>query len=215
MSKFRIKMKLQGLELEVEGSREDAPLIAHNLGRQFAGLLQPAAQIVEGEAEILAPRGLPMPQAHEESTALKRRSRGRKRASAAVAGENGGSDADSALDWRHSPDKWGSPRQEWNTASKALWLLYVSGNETDQRELTGKRITNTFNKHFKQAGPILAHNVARDLGKLKVGKDAAVSEDTTQDPAPWFLTDAGIRKAQALVAEALGQPVDASNAEDA
>src|SRR6185312_8793739 len=212
LSKFRIKMKLQGFELEVEGSRDDAPLIAQNLGRQFAGLLQPAAQIVEGE-EVFPPRAISLPTASGEPATPKRRSRGRKRASSTTASENRGSDADSAINWRHDPAKWGSPRQEWNTASKAIWLLYVAGNETPQKELTSKRISNTFNKHFKQAGPILTNNVARDLGKLKVGRDAAVSEDTTQDPSPWFLTDAGIRRAQALVAEALGQPIDAGNAE--
>jgi hypothetical protein len=38
MSKFKFKLKLQGLELEMEGSRDDIPLIAHNLGNQLTGL---------------------------------------------------------------------------------------------------------------------------------------------------------------------------------
>jgi hypothetical protein len=205
MSKFRIKMKLQGLELEVEGTREEAPLIAESLGRQFAGFLQPAAQIVEGETEALPSRGAVQPATGEDTSPSRKRTPRRKRSTASSDPDQASSDSDSALDWRHDPAKWGSPRQEWNTANKAIWLLYIAGNETDQKELSAKRITNTFNKHFKQAGLILVHNVVRDLGKQKVGKDATVSEDTTQDPAPWFLTDAGTRRAQQLVAEALGQ----------
>ena len=50
MSKFKVKLKLQGLELEIEGSRDDMHLIGQNLGQQMAGLLQPAGAIVEGQA---------------------------------------------------------------------------------------------------------------------------------------------------------------------
>jgi hypothetical protein len=37
MSKFTIKVKLQGLEIEVEGTREDAPKIASQLGKRLPG----------------------------------------------------------------------------------------------------------------------------------------------------------------------------------
>jgi hypothetical protein len=49
LSKFMIKLKLQGLELEIDGSREEMPNITQNLGRQIAGMLQPAGAIIEGE----------------------------------------------------------------------------------------------------------------------------------------------------------------------
>ena len=39
MSKFKFKLKLQGLELEMEGAREDIPLMAQNLGNQLTGTL--------------------------------------------------------------------------------------------------------------------------------------------------------------------------------
>jgi hypothetical protein len=54
VSKFSIKMKLQGLELEIEGAREDASLISRTLGQQFAGLLQPVGAIIDGEASPVA-----------------------------------------------------------------------------------------------------------------------------------------------------------------
>jgi hypothetical protein len=204
MAKFRVKLKLQGLEMEIEGSRDDAPLIAQNLGRQFAGLLQPAAQIVAGNGdEQLDATPIAIQEADSATAARKRGPR--KKRSATVPTTASDSAEEGPLDWRHDPAKWGSPKQAWNTANKAMWLLYVASNETDQKELSSKRIANTFNKHFRQAGQILPFNVTRDLGKLKVGKDAPVSEDTTQASSPWFLTEAGTKRAQGLVSEALGR----------
>jgi hypothetical protein len=49
MSKFRIRMKLQGLELEIDGAREDASLIIQSVGQQMSNLLQPIDGIIDGE----------------------------------------------------------------------------------------------------------------------------------------------------------------------
>jgi len=40
MSKFVIKVELQGLKIEVEGTKEDAPRIAKQLGQQIGNLFQ-------------------------------------------------------------------------------------------------------------------------------------------------------------------------------
>lgn len=48
-SKFKIKFKVEKLELEIEGNREDVPLITQALGQQVSGLLAPASDIVQGE----------------------------------------------------------------------------------------------------------------------------------------------------------------------
>jgi hypothetical protein len=56
MPKFRIKMKLQGFELEIEGSREEASRISQNLGEQMSALLRPAGVIIDGG---LTPPALP------------------------------------------------------------------------------------------------------------------------------------------------------------
>ena len=45
MSKFRVRLKLQGLEIEVEGDREHAPEMAQNIGKQLAHVIQPIALI--------------------------------------------------------------------------------------------------------------------------------------------------------------------------
>jgi hypothetical protein len=206
MAKFRVKMKLTGLELEIEGSREDVPLITQNLGQQLGGLLAPAAQIVEAQVVGSAAESTQAAESigSESSTRRRKPRKTTPKASAAA----GGSQEISPVQWRHDTSKYGSPKQDWGGTNKSLWLLYVAGEEANVRELSGQRITATFNAHFRTAGPLRAHNVNRDLAKLKSSRNGApplVSEDTTQAPPAWFLTDAGRAAAQKLVAEALGQ----------
>lgn len=202
MSKFKVRFELQGLRLEIEGSREDVPLIAQSVGQQVAGLLGPTGNIVEGE--IVSDGGQKaLPPPITEKTSTKKRSSGKRRTVASSA--NGNTNKETALDWRHDPTKWGTPQQSWKTAEKAIWLLYVVGKETDVTELTSYRIAETFNKHFRQAKTIHKGNVYRDLGKLKTKPDSPVSEDTRTTPSVWFLTTTGEKLAQELVTKALGQ----------
>lgn len=197
MSKFRVKLKIQSFDLEVEGTREDVPLIAQSIGNQIAGMLEPVAQIVEGEASVSPslPKVLEMPQASKQIRRT-RRSLSRKPAESRI--------EDQVIDWLHDPAKWGSPQQNWTTAAKAIWLLYVVGKETGQNELSGVSIAATFNKHFKQAKSIVAGNVNRDLGKLKVKANAPVAEDTTKTPTTWFLTQEGNKQAEDSILQARG-----------
>jgi len=202
MSKFKVTMKLQGFELEIEGSREDVPLIAQNLSQQLSGLMGPAGAIIDGES-VVSPRtpalaSLPVDSANASS--VKRKPR--KRAINPKGSENGASE--DSIDWRHDPAKYGAPQQEWATADKAIWLLYVVKMETSTAELSAIQIAATFNKHFKQAGVIRNFNVKRDLGKLKIGRGTAlVGEDASKNPSTWYLTDAGDKKAQELISKAL------------
>ena len=198
MSKFRIKMKLEAFELEVEGTREDMPLITRNLGQQMSNLLQPSGAILEGRVIENKPQVAAAAVASEISK--KKRVR---RGSTSV----DETDAGAPIDWRHDPDKYGTPKQTWKTSEKAIWLLHVVAAETNTREMSGRCICDTFNKHFRQAGPVTTSNVNRDLGVLKVKKGAPppVSEDTTQDPPRWYLTEEGQRRANELVADALGR----------
>src|SRR5262245_41913650 len=91
------------------------------------------------------------------------------------------------------------PQQSWTTAEKSIWLLYVAEKNGAAKEMSVPQITNTFNKHFRQAKPIFKPNVHRDLGKLKASVDAPVSENTTARPYTCFLTHAGQRMAEGLV----------------
>lgn len=197
MSKFKVKMKIQGFELEVEGSREDVPTISSNLSRQLSGLLQPAGAIIEGdvvEMDRPAPPAAPLlvTESKKKPRALRKR---------AVA--TGQVDLPEVPQWRHDPAKYGMPSQAWNTATKAMWLIYVANAEQQSDQLTAKQIQTVFNRDFKQAGAIQAFNVTRDLGKEKVKKPSLVGEDTRQNPPAWYLTDAGRKLVQDKIAEAL------------
>lgn len=201
MSKFKIKLKLQGLDIEIEGAREDIPAIAQNISAQLSSLIEPAARIVEGEVvSTNSTASARLPDIPTDPSRQRGRSTRRVPGNAPPRG-----DGSAALDWSHDVEKWGTAQQGWTTAKKAMWLLYIVSRQTNTKQISGPRIAATFNKHFKQAGPIIRGNVSRDLGKLKSGPTAPVSEDTTQSPSEWFLTQQGEKEAAVLVNEALGR----------
>jgi hypothetical protein len=204
MAKFKIALKVTGLELQIEGSRDDVPLMAHAAGQQLMGLFMPASNVVEGEFSSVETPALPAPPSQAPRNSKKGSSSRSKGRSMNGTKPNGATSAE-AIDWVHDPAKWGVPKQEWNTATKAMWLLYVVSREKGVGELSPAVIVATFNKHFRQSGQILANNTSRDLGKLKTKAPALVAEDTTREPKSWFLTQAGIGHAQKLVEEALGR----------
>ena len=206
MSTFKIKLKLTGFELEVEGSRDEIPAITASLGRQLTGLITPPASLA-AEAVTF---DIPAPGAStavQSAPAKQKSPRARRKAITKSAGEVEGSNA--PLDLRVDSSVYGSPKQAWPTAKKSMWLLHVLGANGGPKEVSGGVIASTFSKHYKQAGLIQTFNVNRDLGKLKIkssnGKPAAVGEDTTKTPSLWFLTDEGTRQALELVADALGR----------
>jgi hypothetical protein len=198
MSKFRVKMKLQGFELEIEGnSREEASVIGQNIGKQVSGILQPGMRIVGGEVANEAPPVF-APGVLLDDLSKKR---GRRRSKSQINGsERSGSDE---IHFRHDPEKFGSPNQQWTTSQKAIWLLYVVKEVAQISELSTGQIVKLFNTHFRQAKTVTNSNVSRDLGKLKIASPSQVGEDNSKNPARWFLTDEGIRQAQSLIAELL------------
>ncbi len=194
MAKFHIKLKITGFELEVDGTREEVPVIGHAIGQQLAGLLAPATEIAEGEIPLRPTPTVSTPAAVD----TKRVSRRKNRAAAASTSTDA---TETAVDWLHDVSKYATPQQTWTTAEKSVWTLYVAGEVASASQMSAKQIALTFNKHFRTAGPIRANNISRDLAKLKQtsGKESPVGQDTTKTPALWFLTDAGRRFAQALI----------------
>lgn len=186
MSKFKIKMKLTGFELEIEGSKDDVPNIQQALSQQLSGLLQPPAGLIEE-----APRPQ-MKTIDSEPVAVpsNRSGKARKRPTPSSAPKSNGSDSDAALsNWPRDVTKYCSPSQAWSTRQKALWVLYVAHKEGIAGEISTGQIRTTFNLHYRQAKTIDTSNINRDLGKLK-GK--LVGEDVTKSPPAWFLTEAGV-----------------------
>jgi hypothetical protein len=187
MSKFTIKVELQGLKIEVEGTKEDAPRLAQKVGEQIGNLVKPAmlleanrTQTVEAGEDAHAGPGLRKPRA--------------RRAAGGGAIRSSTEDITVVVD----PATHGSPRQEWNTAQKAIWFLHVI-RDHNSGGLSAYSIAKAFNKHFKSAGAINAGNVSRDMEKERLkGTGANVGADTNDGAAKYFLTDAGIEMAKKL-----------------
>lgn len=191
MGKFRVKLKLTGLEIEVEGDREHAHEIAQNVGKQLAQVIQPVAMI-EASKNLREPMII---DAADASSNGARHSTRRKRTTTS---SGGGADG-SAVTWTHDPNRWGTPRQEWKSVQKIAWLLFVLQEAKGQAQQLGTGIlANTFNDMFTSAGVVHQGNLARDLkrepdlfGEMR-GK--------------WFLKDKGRQFAtDKLLPEALGK----------
>lgn len=196
MSKFSVEVELK---LKIQGDRHDASLISRTVGKKFSDALGPIDAIIEGTAhEVSRQPNLPFEEPNLQAFPKAKR----RRNTTASPGSSKGDGAE-ALDFKADPLKYGNPRQAWSTAKKSLWLLYVAKEVAGVSEMSAPVISKTFNKHFRQSGTIQTGKVTRDLGKLKSETPAPVQEDTTKPDAPWFLTDAGIKRAQTLVEEAL------------
>jgi hypothetical protein len=102
-----------------------------------------------------------------------------------------------AIQFAHDAEKHGFPKQEWNTANKAMWLLYVMEMQTEQKEASAHVIAATFKLYFKEFGNLLTHNIARDLGSAK--RKGLVNSDPTKNPEVWYLLAAGKTAMQALI----------------
>lgn len=194
MSKFKIKMKLTGFELEIEGSKDDVPNIQQALSQQLSGLLQPPAGLIEE-----APR--PQMKTIEAEPAVNsvRTAKPRKR-SAPSAPKVTSSETEGALDtWPRDVTKYVSPTQAWSTRDKALWLLYVAQEENIAPEVSSIQIRDTFNMHYRQAKLITLSNINRDLGRVK---GQLVGEDVKKSPPCWFLTEAGTAAVAQKIREA-------------
>ena len=165
-------MKLQGFELEIQGNREDAPAIGRSIGEQFSAIISPAVDILEGNSpvgghsqQLIAPPENP-----------KRRTSRRSKTGPKDAASEGAQ----TIEFRHDAGKFGMPNQQWNTAQKAIWLLYVVKETKGVGELSTGQIVKTFNVHFRQAKTVTSSNVTRDLGRAKVSTPALVGEDPTR-----------------------------------
>lgn len=195
MPKFKLRMKLTGFELEIEGERADVPLMAANLGQQFAQMLEPAANIAEGEPpRKVVSNSLPAAQVEEKPS----NGRGRARRQNGT-GTRGGS---AAVQLTHDEAKWGNPLQSWNPTTKAIWLLHVVEAANGIKELSARDISATFNTYFKAFGKVLPPNVSRDLKKSKSGAGALFVEDAETSPSKWSLSATGKLEAAKLIAAA-------------
>jgi len=177
MSKFAIKIELQGLKIEVEGAREDAPRIAQQIGKQVGGLLQAPATLASGNGNLVL-EGEVDDNGGGRKTRTPRKTGGTK------------TPADD-VNLNHDPEKYSAPKQEWTQAQKAIWFLYIVGEQAQIRQLTSYSIAKNFNKYFKASGQINGGNVMKGLEKERLKTPAMVNADMRDGTAKYFLTTAG------------------------
>ena len=185
MGKFRIRVKLQGFELEVDGDRDDIPALTAAVQQQFAGLVSPPALDEEVEKPSLGSGQMIEGNADRNKKANKKRDRVPRNPEGAA----------SPIDFRHDSAKFGSPKQTWTVAQKCIWLLFAVEGTTGQTELSASQITSTWNAQFKVAGKLHPPNVPRDLNQAKIASPAPVGEHKGN----WFLTEEGKRQATELL----------------
>lgn len=189
MGKFRLRLKLTGLEVEIDGDREDLGAIRSAAVSQFAGAIEPVLVAADGD------RALPEAAKLIDSGGARQRPRGR---GSRVGGSRGAA-AGESVEFRHEPARFGNPLQTWSVSDKCIWLLYVLKSLGAATEASGPQIVATFNKEFKLAGRLHPPVVARELTKLKGANPAAVA----QNGEAWYLLDAGERRAKELLQSVL------------
>jgi hypothetical protein len=192
---FKVTVKLEKLEIHVEGDRELVPEIANSVSHQIAEVIQP-----KGFLEAPTDGQNPVINVPAASASSVRRQRRRTVGKAETPGATTG-----AIDWSHDAVKWGTPVQDWKQWQKVLWLLSVVENEAGRKNgLTSTEIAETFKQKFRASGLLLKGNIHRDLTKRP---DYFGSVD-----GYWFLKQGGKEEAVKLVAEAKGTKVNAATA---
>lgn len=202
MAKTKFEIELTGLKIKFEGEREEMPSFSNAVANQVGQLL--TTPTVTEQASLPAPKPETDSQIIEAKPKSLRKSRAKKASSDGAS--RPGRKKEPAVDWKHDPDKWGNPLQNWNPTKKSIWLLYILENLANVKMLTSSGIANTFNKHFKETGQIQTGNVTRDLRKAKKAVPALVHNDSTEKGEPWYLLEAGKKIAEQLVLEARGIP---------
>lgn len=193
MAKFKVNVELK---LNIEGEREDIPLLAANLRQAIAGTLDPTAQVARGE--------LPPAKPVESRTIESDTSKSEEKKTPRRRSKSTETEKTQPFTWVHDAAKWGFPKQEWNTRDKSIWLLHVGGAEVSAKEMTPTEVAVTFSKLFKPAGQLRPSNVSRDLGNARSENPAPVSLDV--NTGKFFLTTAGIAAAEQLCRAAKGEP---------
>ncbi len=199
MSKFKVKFKLEKLELEIEGERATVPEVTEALQRHMSSLLLAPAALAGGGTN-----GGGREKAITEVLDVTPTRRGKRRSSPRTASKTHPDGGETAINFQHDPAKWGNPQQAWSAPKKALWLLFVMKNQANMKEMSSLSIADTFNKHFRSSGAVKAFNLTRDLGTYKSKAPPWVGEDATQTPSKWYLTDEGEKVARKLVEAATG-----------
>lgn len=186
MAIFELDFELSGLKVKIKSDREDAPHALNAVQQQIGGLLQTAAGL--GTANGLPQSNGATNQTRVLEASVPNQPQEESRSKGSRSKRNRTAVSAPPVGYSHTQDL-GHPKQGWNTARKAMWMLSILEKATDRNEFSTGELAATFNKNFKQFGPVTTTNVTRDLGKERV--KGFVSSDASKDPQTWFLLDGG------------------------
>lgn len=189
MAKFRIRLKLQGLDLEVDGERQDLPAITHAVQQQLTNLVIPGEVITDGNQKQFGDASNNGSVGSQDEETRKRRPARRAARGAAD------SAAAAPIDFRHDGAKYGNPIQAWSLTEKLIWLLYMLKKAANVNEASGPQLAATFNRNFKQAGKIHPPHVTMHLGRSKMQNPSPIGQDKDN----YFLTNEGEKQAEQLI----------------
>lgn len=194
MPKLEIEFEITGVKLRIKGESDDVVARVTDVQRRLQGAVQALGTVGDGAISTAGPPVLPPPRVSlvaPDGAAVRSRRSTRKTVGGAPRSED-------AIELTHNPDQLGFPKQEWSTANKAMWLLYMIEREAATKEASAPTIADTFNKYFREFGVIRQNNVTRDLAALK-GKGKSVSNDPAKDPQTWYLLEDGKKEIEALI----------------
>jgi len=191
MGKFKMSLKIQGFELDIDGDRPDISAISNAVSQQITGILAPAAALASGAPATPTP---PIIEAESENGKKPGRFT-RKKPSTSRSSEPAGE----PIEFRHDPARFGNPLQSWTLTQKTIWLLAVLKGLANTTEASTAQLAATFNEKFKQAGLVRVPNLARYLGESRMQNPAPINEHEDK----WFLTQEGERVAQELIQSVL------------
>jgi hypothetical protein len=198
MSKFKVNVKLSGyevklglIEFSVEGEKEDAQKISHEIERQLGGMIHAPTMTPHA---LTSGNGKPVPPVLD---AVQVEAGGKRKMKK---GGSGGSKTPAEdMNLVHDSAKFGTPQMAWTTVQKAIWFLYVVGEQVGVKEMTAWSLAKNFNKYFKASKTIDNGNVSKGLEKERVkGSNSTVGGNVVDGTTRYFLTTAGITMAEKL-----------------
>jgi len=206
MAKLEVEFEITGFKLRIKGESDDVAARVTDVQRKMQGAFQALGGVGDGAIFPNTPTPLPviqLPSGNGDGngtaaagTTRTRRPR-RTPTSLRVAVE--------AIELKHDAETYGFPSEDWNTATKSMWLLYIAEKQATKTELSAPIIAETFNKHFRRFGAIRQNNVGRDLSNTQA-KNHTVANNANVDPQTWYLLDSGKKEIEAKIKNATAKP---------
>ncbi len=204
MPKLEVEFEITGFKLRIKGESEDVAARVIDVQRKMQGAFQALGTVADGaispNTPVPRPPQLPtLPNGDGSSNgaaAAASPSRRTRRGSGATPRT-----VSTAIELTHDAQTYGFPREDWNTATKAMWLLYILEKQASVQEASAPVIAETFNKYFRRFKAIRPNLVARDLASAQT-KGGTVGNNANVHPQAWYLLDSGKKEIEAKIREA-------------